>query len=104
GAKTDDRIKGIYLDLSGVSASFATLQEIRDALVDFKTSGKFIVAYGDHYTQRAYYLVSTADKVYINPEGTIDFRGLASQTMFLKGALDKLGIEAQVVKVGTYKS
>ncbi len=104
GAKTDDRIKGIYLDLSGVSASFATLQEIRDALVDFKTSGKFIVAYGDHYTQRAYYLVSTADEVYINPEGSIDFRGLASQTMFLKGALDKLGIEAQVVKVGTYKS
>ena len=104
GAKTDDRIKGIYLDLSAVSASFATLQEIRDALLDFKESGKFIVAYSDHYTQRAYYLVSTADKVYVNPEGAVDFRGLASETMFLKGALDKLGIEAQVVKVGTYKS
>ncbi|GGH04712.1 signal peptide peptidase SppA [Parapedobacter pyrenivorans] len=104
GAKEDDRIKGIYLDLSSVSASFATLQEIRDALLDFKESGKFIVAYSEGYTQRAYYLASTADKIYINPEGTIDFRGLASQTVFLKGTLDKLGIEAQVVKVGTFKS
>ncbi|MGK6349701.1 signal peptide peptidase SppA [Parapedobacter sp. DT-150] len=103
-AKDDHRIKGIYLDLSMVSVSFASLQEIRDALLDFKESGKFIVAYSELYTQRAYYLASTADRVYVNPEGTIDFRGLASQTMFLKGTLDKLGIEAQVVKVGTYKS
>lgn len=104
GAKNDNRIKGIYLDLSAVSASFATLQEIRDALLDFKTSGKFIVAYSEGYTQRAYYLASTADKVYVNPEGTIDFRGLASQTPFIKGTLDKLGVEMQVVKVGTFKS
>jgi len=104
GAKDDDRIKGIYLDLAAVSASFATLQEIRDALLDFKTSGKFIVAYSEGYTQRAYYLASTADKVYVNPEGTIDFRGLASQTPFIKGGLDKLGVEMQVVKVGTFKS
>jgi len=104
GAKNDDRIKGIYLDLSPTAASFATLQELRDALLDFKTSGKFVVAYSENYTQRSYYLASTADKVYVNPEGALDFRGLASQTMFLKGALDKLGIEAQVVKVGTYKS
>ncbi|MFC3199258.1 signal peptide peptidase SppA [Parapedobacter deserti] len=104
GAKDDDRIRGIYLDLSMVSASFASLQEIRDALLSFKKSGKFIVAYSELYTQRAYYLASTADRIYVNPEGTIDFRGLASQTMFLKGTLDKLGIEAQVVKVGTYKS
>ena len=104
GAKDDDRIKGIYLDLSAVSASFATLQEIRDALLDFKTSGKFIVAYSEGYTQRAYYLASTADKLYVNPEGSIDFRGLASQTPFIKGALDKLGVEMQVVKVGTFKS
>src|SRR5690606_7499162 len=90
GAKSDDRIKGIYLDLSAVSASFATLQEIRDALLDFKASGKFIVAYSEGYTQRAYYLASTADQVYVNPEGTVDFRGLASQTAFLKGTLDKL--------------
>lgn len=104
GAKEDDRIKGIYLDLSSVSASFASLQEIRDALLDFKESGKFIIAYSEGYTQRAYYLASTADKIYLNPEGTIDFRGLASQTLFMKGALDKLGVEAQVIKVGTYKS
>ncbi len=104
GAKDDERIKGICLDLSSVSASFATLQEIRDALLDFKKSGKFIVAYSEGYTQRAYYLASTADRVYVNPEGSIDFRGLASQTVFLKGTLDKLGIEAQVVKVGTFKS
>lgn len=104
GAKDDDRIKGIYLDLSAVPGSFATLQEVRDALLDFKESGKFIVAYSEGYTQRAYYLASTADRVYVNPEGTVDFRGLASQTMFLKGTLDKLGIEAQVIKVGTFKS
>ncbi|WP_262246738.1 signal peptide peptidase SppA [Parapedobacter soli] len=104
GAKDDDRIKGICLDLSSVSASFATLQEIRDALLDFKDSGKFIIAYSEGYTQRAYYLASTADKVYVNPEGAIDFRGLASQTAFLKGTLDKLGVEVQVVKVGTFKS
>ncbi len=103
-AKDDDRIKGIYLDLSAMPGSFATLQEIRDALLDFKDSGKFIVAYSEGYTQRAYYLASTADRVYVNPEGTVDFRGLASQTMFLKGTLDKLGIEAQVIKVGTFKS
>ena len=104
GAKDDERIEGICLDLSSVSASFATLQEIRDALLDFKASGKFIVAYSEGYTQRAYYLASTADRVYVNPEGAIDFRGLASQTAFLKGTLDKLGVEAQVVKVGTFKS
>lgn len=104
GAKEDERIKGICLDLSSVSASFATLQEIRDALLDFKGSGKFIIAYSEGYTQRAYYLASTADRVYVNPEGMIDFRGLSSQTAFLKGTLDKLGIEAQVVKVGTFKS
>lgn len=103
-AKSDDRIKGIYLDISVVSASFASLQEIRDALLDFKESGKFIIAYSELYTQRAYYLASTADRIYVNPEGTIDFRGLASQTMFLKGMFDKLGIEAQVVKVGSFKS
>lgn len=103
-AKEDERIEGICLDLSSVTASFATLQEIRDALLDFKKSGKFIVAYSEGYTQRAYYLASTANRVYINPEGMIDFRGLVSQTAFLKGTLDKLGIEAQVVKVGTFKS
>lgn len=104
GAATDDRIKGIYLDLSVVSASFATLQEIRDELVAFKESGKFIVAYSEGFTQRAYFIASVADEVYLNPEGALEFNGLVSQLVFFKGALDKLGIDMQVIKVGTYKS
>lgn len=103
-AADDERIKGIYLDLSVVSASFATLQEIRDVLLEFKESGKFIVAYSEGYTQRGYFIASVADKVYLNPEGALEFNGLASQIVFLKGALDKLGIDMQVIKVGTYKS
>ncbi|HWV75216.1 MAG TPA: signal peptide peptidase SppA, partial [Pseudosphingobacterium sp.] len=103
-AKKDDRIKGIILDINGVGASFATLQEIRNALLNFKQSKKFIVAYSEGYSQKGYYLASTADKVYLNPEGSVDFRGLATQLSFFKGTLEKLGIEAQVIKVGTYKS
>lgn len=103
-AKKDDRIKGIILDINGVGASFATLQEIRNALLNFKQSKKFIVSYSEGYSQKGYYLASTADKVYLNPEGSVDFRGLATQLSFFKGTLEKLGIEAQVIKVGTYKS
>ncbi|QNL49538.1 signal peptide peptidase SppA [Olivibacter sp. SDN3] len=103
-AKEDDRIKGIVLDIGGVGASLATLQEIREVLLDFKESKKFILAYSEGYSQKGYYLASTADKVYLNPEGSVDFRGFSAQTMFLKGTLDKLGIEAQIIKVGTYKS
>ncbi|MFC6101841.1 signal peptide peptidase SppA [Olivibacter domesticus] len=103
-AKKDDRIKGIILDINGVGASFATLQEIRNALLNFKQSKKFITAYSEGYSQKGYYLASTADKVYLNPEGSVDFRGLATQLSFFKGTLEKLGIEAQVIKVGTYKS
>ncbi|WP_118196914.1 signal peptide peptidase SppA [Albibacterium indicum] len=103
-AKTDDKIKGIYLDMSMMGASFATLQEIRDALIDFKSSGKFILSYSEYYSQGTYYLASTADNVYLNPEGIIDFSGLSSQSVFFKHTLEKLGIEAQVIKVGTYKS
>jgi protease IV len=103
-AKKDDRIKGIILDINGIGASFATLQEIRNALLNFKQSKKFIVAYSEGYSQKGYYLASTANKVYLNPEGSVDFRGLASQLSFFKGTLEKLGIEAQVIKVGTYKS
>jgi protease-4 len=103
-AKEDDRIKGIYLDMSMVPSSFATLEEIRDALLDFKSSDKFILAYSEIYSQTAYNLASTADSVFLNPEGILDFRGFASQSMFFKGTLEKLGIEAQVIKVGTYKS
>jgi protease-4 len=103
-AKEDDRIKGIYLDMSMVPSSFATLEEIREALIDFKSSEKFIIAYGEFYSQSAYYLASTADKIYLNPEGLLDFKGFSSQSMFFKGTLEKLGIEAQVIKVGTFKS
>lgn len=103
-AKDDSRIKGIYLNPSYVSTGMASLKEIRDALVDFKSSGKFIVAYSDNYTQKAYYVASVADKIYLNPEGSVEFKGLSTSVAFLKEGLDKLGIEMQVVKVGTYKS
>ncbi len=103
-AKTNEKIKGIYLDVTSVPTGFASTEEIRNALIDFKKSKKFILAYSEIYTQNAYYLASVADKIYLNPEGILDFRGLNSEIMFVKGALDKLGIEAQVIKVGTFKS
>src|ERR1700761_4055640 len=103
-AKTDNNIKGIFLDESYMLSGEATTEEIRNALIDFKRSGKFVIAYSEVYTQGFYYLASVADKVYINPKGFFDFRGFSSQITFLKGALDKLGIEAQIIKVGTYKS
>ncbi|MFD1255871.1 signal peptide peptidase SppA [Mucilaginibacter terrae] len=103
-AKTDDHIKGIYLHDSYMMGGQATTEEIRNALINFKTSKKFIIAYSEVYTQSFYYLASVADKVYINPKGIFDFSGMSSQITFFKGALDKLGIEAQIIKVGTYKS
>ena len=103
-AKENDDIKGIYIQATSLNANFASLQEIRDALSDFKKSGKFIVAYSDNYTQGMYYLSSVANKVLLNPKGAIEWRGLASQPLFLKGLLEKLGIEMQVFRVGTYKA
>ncbi len=103
-AKNNNNIKGIYLDSRMLSASMATLSELRGELESFKESDKFIVAYADTYTQGGYYLASTADKVVINPQGTLDLHGLSSTPIFFKDALDKLGIEIQVFKVGTYKS
>ncbi|MGI4750921.1 MAG: signal peptide peptidase SppA [Janthinobacterium lividum] len=103
-AKNDSNIKGIYLDESYMLSGEATTEEIRNALIDFKKSGKFVLAYGEIYTQGAYYLASVADKIYINPKGIFEFRGFSSQYSFFKGALEKLGIEAQVIKVGTFKS
>ena len=102
-AKKDDNIKGIVLDLSMMSNGMATLHEIREALIDFKTSGKFIYSYSSLYTQGAYYLASVSDKVFINPQGQMAFMGLSAEVMFYKGALDKLGIEMQVLKFGEYK-
>lgn len=103
-AKSNDKIKGIYIDSRMMTASMATLAEIRSELQQFRESGKFIVAYADIYTQTGYYLASLADKVAINPQGSLDLHGLASMPLFFKDALDKLGIEMQVFKVGTYKS
>ncbi|WP_455674570.1 signal peptide peptidase SppA [Phocaeicola sp.] len=103
-AKENDNIKGIYIQPSYLSTSFASLEEIRNALLDFKESGKFIVAYADQYTQGMYYLSSVADKVIVNPQGTISWHGLASEPIFYKDLLAKLGIQMQVFKVGTYKS
>lgn len=103
-AKTDDDIKCVYLNVSSPQAGFATMSEVRDALIDFKTSKKKIIAYSEVYTQGAYYLASVADKVYLNPEGALEFKGLKSEMVFFKGALDKLGIEAQIIRVGNYKS
>jgi len=103
-AKTDDDIKCIYINVSSPNAGYATMTEVRNALLDFRKSGKKIIAYSEVYTQGAYYLASAADKVYLNPEGALEFKGLSSKVMFFKGALDKLGIEAQIIRVGNYKS
>lgn len=103
-AKKNDNIKGIYIQASWLDAPYASLQAIRTALEDFKESGKFVVAYSDNYTQGLYYLSSVADKVMLNPKGMIEWRGLASAPIFYKDLLQKLGIEMQVFKVGTYKS
>jgi len=103
-AKTDDNIKCIYLNVSSPDAGKATLKEIRDALVDFKTSKKKILAYSEVYTQEAYYLAAVADKVYLNPQGALEFKGFSSQLTFFKGAMEKIGVEAQIIRVGNYKS
>ena len=103
-AKDNEKIKGICLNAGAFACSPASLEEIRNALVDFKESGKFIVAYGGNYLQNTYYLASVADKVAINPQGSLGWHGLATQTYFLKDLYDKIGIEMQVFRVGTYKS
>lgn len=103
-AKANDDIKGIYIEAGALMTNYATLQEIRNALADFRKSGKWIVAYGDFYTQGAYYVASVADKVYINPKGAVDWHGIGAQTMFYKDFMAKFGVKWEVVKVGTFKS
>ena len=102
-AKEQESVKGIYLDMGVFSGGTASLDAIRRALMDFKESGKFIVAYADSYTQGGYYLASVADKIYLNPQGVLGLTGISSQTMFYKGLLQKIGVEMMVFKVGTYK-
>lgn len=103
-AKTNDNIKGIYMEAGSISGGFAGLEAIRRELLDFKESGKFIVSYGDSYSQGNYYLCSVADSVFLNPLGDVGLVGLASQGLFFTGLAEKLGIEHYIFKVGTYKS
>jgi protease-4 len=104
-AKDNDDIKGIYIEAGLFSPdSWASLQAIRNALVDFRKSGKWIIAYGDNYTQPTYYLASTANKIFINPQGMIDWHGMSAQPIFLKDAMAKFGVKMQLSKVGAYKS
>jgi len=103
-AKEDNKVKGIYLNLGFAQTGLATMQEIRNALIDFKTSKKFIVAYGEMVSQKTYYVASVADKIVLNPLGMLDFKGLGSMRQYHKGIFEKIGIEIQTFKVGTYKS
>ena len=103
-AKNEDKVKGIYLETGILETDYATLQEIRNALADFKKSGKWIIAYGDALSQGGYYLASVANKVYVNPEGNVDWHGIASQPQYIKDVAAKFGVHFTVVKVGKYKS
>lgn len=103
-AKDCEQIKGIYIEANTLEGSPATLQSLRDLLLDFKKTGKFVVAYADTYQQGAYYVASAADKVWINPKGMLSWHGLSTQPQFIRDFLDKVGVKIQVVKVGQYKS
>lgn len=103
-AAEDNNIKGIYLEAPYIIAGIATVEELRQSLIEFKNSGKFIVAYGEMYSEGSYYLASAADKIYLHPEGDLEWNGLAANLTFFRGMLDKLRIEPQIFRVGEYKS
>ena len=103
-AKRDENIAGIYLDLTDIPADYATINEIRDGLADFKSSGKFVWAYSEYYSQRAYYLATVADKVFLNPQGGLEFKGLTMEMPFIKGMLEKLDVKMQVIRHGKFKA
>lgn len=103
-AKKDDNVSGIYLDLSNIPAGLSTVDEIRNGLIDFKTSGKFIWAYSEVYSQKSYYLATVADTIFLNPQGAVDFKGLASEMVFLKGLLEKLDVKMQIIRHGKFKA
>jgi len=103
-AKEDDNIKGIYMELAQSTGGMATMSVLRDALEDFKESGKFIIAYGNYYTQGGYYMASVADKIYLNPVGGVAMQGFAAQIPFFKNMLDEWGVKAQVYYAGKFKS
>lgn len=102
-AATDENIKGIYINVEAIGSGWATAEEIRQALIEFKKSKKWIIAYGEIYTKGAYYLASVADKIYLNPAGEVLFNGMYSEVTFFKGALEKLGVEMQVIRHGKFK-
>ncbi len=103
-AASDDKIKGIYLDMTAIPAGMATVEEIRNALLKFKESGKWIVSYSEIYTQKAYYVASVSDEIWLNPEGLVEWRGLGSQVIFLKNMFEKLELEPQIIRYGKFKS
>ena len=103
-AKTDSKIKGIFLNTSHVSTGMASLQELRDALIDFRKSGKWVIAYADFYSEGAYYLASAADKIYMYPEGDLEFNGLTADVTFFKKLFDRLEIKPEIFRVGDFKS
>lgn len=103
-AKDDNNIRGIYLEISDPVAGFATLEEVRNGLLDFKSSGKFIYAYSEGFSQKAYYLATTANKLYLNPQGALEIKGLSSQIMFFKKMLEKMDMEVQIFRHGKFKS
>ena len=103
-AKTDESIKGIFLDVSDIPAGLATIEEMRNKLIEFKSNKKFIVCYSEYLSQSTYYLASVSDEIYLNPQGFLDFKGLGGELMFFKGALEKLGIEPQIIRHGKFKS
>ena len=103
-AKDDEKIKGIFLDLRDVSAGFASLEEIRNAILDFKKSGKFVVAYSESYSEGNYYLASVADKIYLPESGMVELNGLGVELLFFKGTLEKLDIKPEIFPVGKFKS
>ncbi len=97
-AKSDKKIEGILMDMSDLKAGMASLEEVRNALIDFKESGKFLIAYSENYTQKSYYLATVADEIYVFPEGMVEFRGLGAELMFFKGMIDKLGVDVQIIR------
>jgi len=103
-AEKDDKIRGIYLNPVDLNCGYASVEEIRNALIDFKKTGKFVYAYGETFSQKAYYLVSVADKIIMNPQGMLEFKGLSARMLFYKEAMDKLGVEMQVIRHGKFKA
>ncbi len=103
-AATDSKIKGIFLELHDIGNGFATVEELRNSLIEFKKSGKFIVAYAESYSEISYYLASAADRIFLPPSGDLEFNGINVEMMYFKGTLEKLGIQPEVFKVGQYKS